>query len=1181
MHTGFSMHDGIIRPEDALEKAKQDGMPALAITDLENIMASVSFYKQARESGVKPIIGIDLNVENFEMDGKKEKPAHRLTMIVKSEQGYFNLNKIISRAYIENKKPEGAILKREWLDTMDTTGIIALSGAAEGSISDFLKQGRVEEAEKEAAWLNKSFKDDGFYIELQRDGKVGQEDYIGKAVNVAAKLNIPVVATHMAQFLEKADYAAHDTRVVISEGGKIDDPSRKVGFTNEQYFKTSAEMHELFQDIPSAIENTLEIAKKCNFTMNLGHPELPKFPTVDGETENEMLVRLSKEGLEKRLEANFSDPVEREKNRKKYEDRLDVELGVINKMGFPGYFLIVQDFINWAKSQDIPVGPGRGSGAGSLVAYSLRITDIDPLPYDLLFERFLNPERVSMPDFDIDFCRDRRHEVFDYVKQKHGVNNVAQLATVGTMKSKSVVKDVARTMGVPQFAAQEITDLIPKETNVPISLVRALAEVPRLKEMYEQDPEMRKMFKLALKLEETPRQFGMHAAGVVIAPREITEFTPLYYDGKGVTSHFDKYDVEKLGLVKFDFLGLDTLTIIHKAVTMIRKIPGNEDFDISQIRIDDEAAFDVLRKGDTTAVFQLESDGMKRTQVQLQPSTFEDIIALVALYRPGPLNSGMVDEFISRKHGRSAIEYPHPKLEKILKPTYGVVVYQEQVMQIAQELAGYSLGSADLLRRAMGSKNAEQMAKQRTVFVTGAVKLGVEEETATKVFDLMEKFAEYGFNKSHSAAYGLLAYQTAYLKGKFPLQLYAAAMTSKAEDGNFEGMAELVADARRNGYTILPPDVNKSVMEFKPEGENAIRFGFAGIKGVGESAAIVIKSNRDKYGEYEDVFDFGERLGKGTINKRVREALINAGAMDGFGHSRESLFATTDVLQTYMADSLKAKSKSGASMSVFAELESEAVVGNENKIPKPEMVPATERWTALERLEREYKVFEFYFSGHPYQVYAAEMNGLNGVVKLDDLQTGSGPVYVAGIVKKIFERKADKSGNPWASIVLHDGEKEIGMTVFGEVYANCKDKLKEKEFVIIGGKSKDETFRGQVQLNAEHVYNREESRTLTSKFLKIAISNPTPDIEEKLMEILDTAPKNAGIISSDVIVYARRDGVPEKTNIGDPYRIVLTDETMRAVEDLVGVDNVKLHPRAELEPPVLEVRKKNFGPKRR
>lgn len=1187
------MKDGIIRVDDALAKAQADGMPALAVTDLNNVMSSVHFYEEARKTGVKPILGVDVTLENPEQDDKNTKPNLRMTFLLQNEKGYHNANAIISRAFIENNKASTPLIKREWLDTMALDGVIALTGATEGRIGQLLAEGRSQEAEEEVKSLKEVFSNDRLFIELQRDGHAGQEAYIREAVQLAAKTDTPVVATHMNQFLSPEDYDAHEVRVIVAEGDRLDNPNRKTRFTREQYFKTTAEMEELFKDIPEAIQNTLNIAQRCNFTMNLGHPELPRFPTPEGETEYEMLDRLAREGLEKRLEVLYPEVTERDAQRPRYVERLDTELKVINDMGFPGYFLIVQDFINWAKDNDIPVGPGRGSGAGSLVAYSVRITDLDPLQYDLLFERFLNPERVSMPDFDIDFCRERRGEVVEYVRGKYGYNNVSQIATAGTMESKAVIKDVARSMGIPPFVAQELSDLIPKEANIPISLERALQEVPKLKEKYETDPEMKKLFDLALKLEGTPRQFGMHAAGVLIAPREITQFTPLYFDGKGVTSHFDMKDMEKLGLVKFDFLGLDTLTVIKKAEELIRQIPGQEKFDISRISMDDAVAYDVFRRGDTTAVFQSEGDGMRKMQVAMKPGNLEDVIASMALYRPGPLGSGMVDDFIARKHGHSVIEYPHPKLEKILQPTYGVIVYQEQVMQIAQELAGYSLGSADLLRRAMGKKKPEEMAEQRVIFTKGAVENGVQEETARGIFDLMERFAEYGFNKSHSAAYGLLAYQTAYLKGHFPQQLYAAAMTCKAEDGKFDKVADLVEDARRNGFPILPPDVNKSDFEFKPEGEKGIRFGLSGVKGVGESAALVIQNEREKNGPYEGFFEFGTRLGKGTVNKRVKEALVNSGSFDGFGATRETYAANLETMQSYIEACEKAanggsKSKKGAKAEVVEEentvlselFETPAVVKAKIEVPVPELLPAEKPWTMLERLEKEYKVFDFYFTGHPYQAYKQELGGLNGIEQLEEIPPSSASLYAAGVVTKVFERKAKSSGNPWASVTISDGKSELDVSLFGETYQNVKPKVKEGEFIVVGGRTKDDTFQGRVQLTGDYVYNAEEVRTLTSKYVKIALPDDAKKFEE-VMAVLDSAPKGEGPISSEVIVYKRQEGAaPQKTDVGTPYNVVLTDAVMDGLKAIAGGDYVKLHARAELSPPAVPEKKRNFNRKR-
>lgn len=1175
MHTGYSMKDGIIKIDQALEKAKDDNMPALAITDLNNVMAAINFYEQARKIGVKPILGVDVSIENTEQDD--ENSMNKLTFLVKSENGYKNVNKLLSRAYIENKRDDTPIIKREWLEEMDTSDFIVLSGATEGRIGQLILKNKIEEAEQEALWMKGIFENDNFYIELQRDGHKGQESYLKSAVNLASKNGLPVVATHMNQFLNEEDYHAHDTRVVIAEGSKLEDPSRIKKFTTEQYFKNTAEMEDLFKDIPAALENTVEIAKRCNFTMNLGKVFMPHFPLEDGQTEEGLLRELSNKGMERRLALSFEDQKVREEKRKEYQARLDEELTVIENMGFAGYFLIVQDFINWAKDNDIPVGPGRGSGAGSLVAYSLRITDVDPLPYDLLFERFLNPDRVSMPDFDVDFCRERRNEVVNYVRKKYGANNVAQIATAGAMESKAVVKDVARVMGVPPFIAQELTNLIPREQGVPISLERAITEISKLREKYENEPDMKKLFDLAIKLEGTPRQFGMHAAGVLIAPSEITDFTPLYYDGKGVTSHFDMKYIEKAGLIKFDFLGLDTLTVINKAIKLIKDIPGYEDFNIDNIPLNDENAYNIYREGDTAAVFQSESDGMRKMMSNLKPSNIEDVIACMALYRPGPLGSGMVNDFISRKHGESVIEYPHPDLEAILKPTYGVILYQEQVMKIARELASYSLGEADLLRRAMGKKSPEEMEKQRSVFTQGAVKNGVNKETAIKIFKLMEYFAEYGFNKSHSAAYGLLSYQTAYLKAHFPEQLYAAAMTCKAGDGKFDKVAYLVEDARNNGFEVLPPDVNKSGVNFMPEGKNQIRFGFNGIKGVGESAALAITKEKSK-GDYEGFFEFGLRVGKGAVNKRVKEALINSGSLDSFGFSREDLVENLDSLQSLMDEQEKAKNgENGQPKSVFNEMlgEKGGDKGNTQniKVQLPEMKVAQEKWSDLERLGREQKTFEFYFSGHPYDVYKEEFYGLKGVSKLSNISPNiTHPIYAAGIVTSAYERKAKVSGNPWCVFTISDGKKDLEVVMFGEDYQSFKNKIKENEFLLVGGRPKENTYQGGVQLTGNVVLSKNETRSLTSEYVKIAIDGNDKEIEKRVLEVLDSIPKSESNfnINSGVIIYKKQDNArPLRTNLGSEYQIQITDTVLEEIREIVGKDYVKTEPRKEvILPPI-------------
>jgi DNA polymerase III subunit alpha len=1206
MHSGFSMKDGIIQIPAALEKAKADGMPALAITDLNNVMGGVQFYEAARKTGVKPLLGVDVNVERPDQDEKHPRPEYRLTFLVKNQQGYQNLNRLLGRAYVENNKKENPLIKREWLADMPTEGLIVLSGATEGRVGECLAQGEVDLAKAEVEWMKAIFKNDDYVLELQRDGRVGQEAYVAQAVELAAATDTLTVATHMNQFMSPEDFDAHDTRVAIAEDKKLDNPERVLNFTREQYFKSTEEMQELFKDIPEALSNSVEIAKRCNLTMNLGHPELPRFETPNGESESDHLNALARSGLEKRLTSLYPNEQERSAQRPAYEARLELELSVIKNMGFPGYFLIVQDFINWAKSKDIPVGPGRGSGAGSLVAYSIRITDIDPLKYDLLFERFLNPERVSLPDFDIDFCRNRRDEVIDYVRNRYGANNVSQIATTGTMASKMVVKDVARVMGLSPFQAQDLADLIPKDGAVPVSLKRALEESPKLKELYDTEPEVKALFKRALKLEGTPRGFGTHAGGVLIAPRDLSNFTPLYYEGKGMTSHHDHHDMEKLGLVKFDFLGIDTLTSVKKAVDMIRALPGQESFDIEKINIDDPKTFELFRKANTWGVFQVEKEQMSRTVAQMLPSNFADIYNAIALYRPGPLNSGMVDEFILRKTGQKDVDYLHPKLEEVLKPTLGVIVYQEQVMKIAQVLAGYSLGGADILRKAMGKKNMEEMAKQRSIFTEGAVARGVEKDTATHIFNLMEQFAEYGFNKSHSVAYGWLSYQTAYLKAHFPQQFYAATLTCDAEQGKFKEIAATVKDARKNGIEILPPDVNKSRYEFVPEGDKAIRFGFSGIKGVGEPVAMVLQHERKNGGDFNGFFEFGRRLGKGTVNARAKDALINAGAFDSFGHSRETLSTNLKTLQDYIDKLSKEKTKALSGRSATEKEEKAGIVeGNlmgelfqddeemdskkgqkiepfVSKIGEPEMVEAKEPWTMLERLDKEFSAFEFYFTGHPCEAYRKEFGGMRGVDELESLLPGDHPQHIAGLVLKIFERKAKTSGNPWGSVVLSDGHHEVDVTLFGDAYQAAKNKLKEGKWVMIGGQTKPEMFQNKVQFNAEHVYTADEARTVCTEFLQIAAKNVDTDLvlQEKIKSILDSAPVYENGFGSRVILYASRDegGPAQKTRLAEAYHVVITKDVMNELKNAGA--QVKLRPYAEVAPPIMPEKKFFKKPRR-
>src|SRR3990167_4641953 len=760
LHTEFSLSDGLLQVPGIMDKATAYAMPAIAVTDLGNLYATIKFYKAAQAAGIKPIIGVDISIAN---DVNIEAP-HRLTLLCQNNEGYQNLLKLVSRSFLEGQSTgDRPLVQKEWLNTL-STGLIALSGAEMGDIGQALLTRDQNKATACWQYWNSLFPN-RFYLEICRVGKADEKIYVPAAAKFAEKYNIPVVATNDVRFLEAKDYEAHEARVCIHAGMILTDPQRARHYTEQQYFRNQEEMAKLFADIPEALQNTVEIAKRCNVTFNLGINLMPHFPVPDGETTESYLNRVAFNGLNDRLSATLDKKSEDYSSKfAAYEQRLNRELDVINKMGFAGYFLIVADFTRWAKENGIPVGPGRGSGPGSLVAYSLKITDLDPLALDLLFERFLNPERVSMPDFDIDFCMEGRDRVIEYVMDTHGHDSVSQIITYGTMAAKAVVRDVGRVLGLGYGFVDKIAKLIPFELG--ITLQKAMAQEPLLKERYQQEDEVRTLIDLALKLEGLTRNVGKHAGGIVIAPGKLTDYVPLYCEvnePEHPVTQFDKDDVEAVGLVKFDFLGLKTLTIIDRALRIVNPLQASP-IDISLIPLNDPPTFSLLKACQSTAVFQLESHGMRDLIKRIQPDCFEDLIALVALFRPGPLQSGMVDDFINRKHGRAKVFYPHPQCEPVLRSTYGVILYQEQVMQIAQVLAGYTLGAADILRRAMGKKKPEEMAKQRQIFCEGATSRGVAPDVATYIFDLMEKFAGYGFNKSHSAAYALIAYQTAWLK---------------------------------------------------------------------------------------------------------------------------------------------------------------------------------------------------------------------------------------------------------------------------------------------------------------------------------------------------------------------------------------------------------------------------------
>ncbi len=1131
LHSEFSVVDGIVRVDDAVNRARADGMPALALTDLANVFALVKFYRAARAKGVKPIIGCDVWLTN---EANRDQPF-RLLLLCRNREGYHRLCELLSRAYRENHYRGRPELRREWFDDGDNGGLIVLSGAHLGDVGQALLQHNWQRARQLAeAWAARFPR--AYYLELQRCGTAQAEAQVNLAVGLARETGLPVVATHPIQFMTREDFQAHEARVCIAEGYVLGDPRRPRPFTEEQYFKSQAEMAALFADLPEALANSVEIAKRCNLSIELGKPKLPRFPTPEGMGLDDFLVQQAKEGLERRLIQLYPDPAQREEARPRYEARLAFETATIIQMGFAGYFLIVADFINWAKHNGVPVGPGRGSGAGSLVAYCLGITDLDPLRYDLLFERFLNPERVSMPDFDVDFCQDGRDRVIDYVRRRYGEESVSQIATFGTLGSKSVIRDVGRVMDLPYNFCDQLSKLIPVEGVKPVSLAKALEMEPQLRERYDNEEEVRALIDLAQKLEELTRNVGMHAGGVLIAPGRITDFCPIYSaeGSDSVVSQFDKDDVEAAGLVKFDFLGLRTLTIIDWAVKFVRALrlkPEDEHFTIESIPLTDGPTYKLLKDCNTTAVFQLESRGMKDLIRRLQPDNFEDIIALVALFRPGPLQSGMVDDFINRKHGRARVDYMHPKLEAVLKPTYGVIVYQEQVMQIAQILGGYTLGAADMLRRAMGKKKPEEMAKHRGIFVQGAVERGVDERLATELFNLMEKFAEYGFNKSHSAAYALVAYQTAYLKAHHPAAFMAATLT--ADMGDTDKVFTLYTDCLENGLEVLPPDVNASEFRFVPLNARQIRYGLGAIKGTGQAAIDAIVRAREAGGPFVSLFDFCRRVDRRQVNRRVIEALICAGAFDGIDDHRASLLAS--VGQALEAAEQAAVHAHQASL--FGGEETAAARSGDVLVDVP-------RWSMKERLQQEKKSLGFYFSGHPFDAYRDEVAAFVKT-RLASLSPQADKQLIAGIVYSI--RTMMTRRGKMAFVALDDGEAQVEVAVFSELFERHRDLLREDQLLVVEGKVSRDDYSGGLRVTADRLYGVTEARTRFARGICLEMNGQAS--AARLRELLGPyrRPPSGEEAGCPVTVRYRNGAGQCELTLGDAWRVQLDDALLEGL----------------------------------
>ncbi len=1146
LHSEYSIADGIVRIPEAVAAAKRDAMPALALTDLSNVFGLVKFYQAARASGVKPVIGCDVYISN---PLEREQPF-RLLLLCQSNAGYLHLCDLLTQAYRENQYRGRPEINRQWFHN-GTDGLIALSGAHLGEVGASLlndNRGAARRVAREYAGLFPA----RFYLEVQRSGCAREETHLRDTVQLASELGLPVVATHPVQFLTIDDFKAHEARVCIAEGYVLNDNRRKRRFTAQQYFKSQAEMAALFADLPEALQNSIEIAKRCSLSLNLDKPHLPDFPTPNGESLEDFLRTEAESGLQLRMAQLFPDEVQRKSKIREYSERLAFEIETIIKMGFPGYFLIVADFIRWAKSHGVPVGPGRGSGAGSLVAYSLGITDLDPLRYSLLFERFLNPERVSMPDFDVDFCQDGRERVIEYVRNKYGAQNVSQIATFGTMASKAVIRDVGRVLDFPYGLCDRLSKLVPLEGVKPVSLKRARELEPEFNAIINSEEGVEELLELGERLEDLTRNVGMHAGGVLIAPGKLTDFCPLYCaeGSDSVVSQLDKDDVESVGLVKFDFLGLRTLTIIDWAVKYVRQLPLQESFSIESIPLDDKATYDrIFKTANTTAVFQFESRGMKDTLVKARPDCLEDLIALNALYRPGPMD--FIPNFIGRKHGRESVVMPHPSLQQVLATTYGIMIYQEQVMQAAQVVAGYSLGGADLLRRAMGKKKAEEMAQQREIFVAGAARNGIGAKLANEIFDMMEKFAGYGFNKSHAAAYSVVAYQTAYLKCHHPAAFMAATLTSEMD--NTDKVSFFYQDTLQQGIHILPPDINSSGYRFAPADEMTITYGLGAIKGTGEAAIENIVAAR-KQGLFKDLFEFCRRVDKRIVNRRAIEALIRGGAFDSISDHRHQLLASLDAA----LGSAEQQARAANQNSLF---------DDDEEVAKSALLAAVPRWSMREQLQNEKLALGFYLSGHPYQEYAAE---LANFIKYKLAEVTPGMVQPAGINGSANGRRSavqlvlagmvsdvriqQTRRGRMGVVTLDDGSAQVEMTVYNEIFEESRPWIREDELLVVEGKASLDSYSGNMRISADKLYDFASARSNFARRLVLEIDSRKKIRAVQLRELL--MPYRDG--KCPVVMHYSNAIGSTQLKLGEEWCVTLHDDLMDGLNKLLGVQNVRI-----------------------
>ena len=1140
IHTEFSLIDGLLRIEPLMDTLAEDNVPAIAVTEFGNLFSLIKFYKNAESRGIKPVIGMEARI----LEPVRDRDASNIILLCQDMTGYRHLTGLITRSYVEGQHQGIPHIQREWL-TGNTDGLIALSCAREGNIGKAFINNNMEAAE---AYLKEwmTLFPDRFYLELQRTDRQYETLHNEYAIRLADKFQVPVVATNDVRFLKESDYEAHEARYCIQHGFTLNDPRRPRNYSPQQYLKSPQEMCELFKDIPEALENTVLIAQRCNLEFELGDYHLPEFPVPEGYDQDSWLSEASYKGLDKLLDRIARHGKSGETNNSDvYRQRLETELEVIKSMGFSGYFLIVADFISWAKQHGIPVGPGRGSGAGSLVAFVLGITELDPLEYELLFERFLNPERISLPDFDVDFCMERRDEVIDYVAERYGHDRVSQIITFGRMAAKAVVRDVGRIFSQPYGFVDQIAKLIPFDLNM--TLDKALQEEQLLKERYNKEDDVKELIDMARQLEGITRNAGKHAGGLVIAPKPLTDYMPLYCEqGTNVTStQFDMGDVETMGLVKFDFLGLRTLTIIDWAVKDTNyALTDNQQINILDIPLDDPPTYKLIQQMDTTAVFQLESDGMKKLIRRLRPDCFNDLIALVALFRPGPLQSGMVDDFVDRKNGKAMIKYPHPALEEILKPTYGVILYQEQVMQIAQVLAGYTLGAADLLRRAMGKKKPEEMAEQRNIFVEGAVARGVDRNVAMGIFDLMEKFAGYGFNKSHSAAYALLAYQTAWLKTHYPSAFMAAVLSSDMD--NTDKVVSLREEINRMELELYPPAVNESEYKFTVVDEKSIRFGLGAIKGVGQSAIENIIEERNANGKFRDLFEFCKRVDSRKVNKRVIEALIKSGAADELGPERGIMMASV-AKAMQLAEQHSTNTATGQDDLFGLELGASAVSDNELTSEFAD----TREMDEQERLKAEKETLGFYVHGHPITRYESELMAIT-TSSLDVVNPGI--VRVAGYIESIRTRAGQRGR--MAEIRIDDRTARMVVNLYSEVYEKYRTVLQKDKLVIISGEAiEDDYYTTGVAVRAEKVLELSEVRALCG-ILLLRLDNKMLE-NGRLQQIKQILAKYSGQ-KNPVFIEYNNEMAKGKITLGEEWNVSITDQLLEELTVIVGIDNISV-----------------------